>query len=352
MKQIRFLLAVVTIGCAACNNTTTTTTTITDSTSATFTTDPKRDFFVLDSVLKQFETPAQHLKASYAHPMVVRGAHGTVISVNPDDLTTVSGKPFSASIDIELKELTNVEELMRNRAATVSDGKLLVSGGAYYINLTCAGEQVKLKPGKSLKVQFPKITNNAMSFFYGQKDSLGQMNWKPANPSQTNNDPSRAASERKMGGGIDTIEAIFEYADSAKMTSEEKQQNELSKKVYYEISIQNFGWINCDYFWNTGNLTTLNVVIDPADTFGFTLTYLAFRDINSMMQGYFTTSLSHCVFPNIPVGSKVELLAISLKNGKTYTYRSDIAIAANQNITIKLKETPDKDVSGLFTLNK
>ena len=344
MKQILFLLVIGAAFCFSCNNTTTTTTTTYDSVSTVTTTvDPKHDLFILDSLLKQHETPMQHYKASYAHPMQIKGAKGTIISVNPDDLTTVSGKPFSASIDIELKELTTTEELMRDRAATLSDGRLLVSGGAYYINMSCAGEEVKLKPGKSLAVKFPRITNKDMSFFYGQKDSLGQMNWKPAGPVADSGKKDVTQSD----GDVEYREG---YDEPIKRSKEDVAA---ASKLYNEMSLQQFGWINCDYFLRSkvDNLSTLSVAATPTDSLNDISTYVGFREINSLMHGYIFNPAGSSVFRNIPVGSKVTLIAVGIRNGKTYTYRSSFAITPDQKVSIKLKEIPDSAINGLFKLN-
>ena len=34
-----------------------------------------------------------------------------------------------------------------------------------------------MKQGKGLEVEFPKLTDDEMGFFLGERDSLGQMNW-------------------------------------------------------------------------------------------------------------------------------------------------------------------------------
>ena len=60
-------------------------------------------------------------------------------------------------------------------AQTVSDGKLLESGGAYYINLSCGKERLRIKKNKSIKIEFPKISDKDMSLFDGKVDSLGNI---------------------------------------------------------------------------------------------------------------------------------------------------------------------------------
>ena len=132
-----------------------------------------------------FEQPSQSFTVSSSKPAQVKGKKGTTVFINPSDLETVDGKSVGNNIQIELKELTNQQQLLRTNAQTVSNGQLLVSGGAYYINMTSDGQQLKLKDGKSLNVAFPKLSDTEMALFYGQRDSLGKINWQKANETLT-----------------------------------------------------------------------------------------------------------------------------------------------------------------------
>jgi hypothetical protein len=141
---------------------------------------PKQETGKLNDYLKKFEEPSQTFNISSLKPTQIKGKKGTMISINPADLETVDGKPVGKDIQIELKELTNQQQLLRTNAQTVSNGQLLVSGGAYFINMVSNGQQLKLKDGKSLGVAFPKLSEDEMALFYGQRDSLGQINWQKA----------------------------------------------------------------------------------------------------------------------------------------------------------------------------
>ena len=98
----------------------------------------------LNDYLKMFEEPSQTFTVSSSKPAQVKGKKGTTVSINPSDLETVDGRPVGNNIQIELKELTNQQQLLRANAQTVSNGQLLVSGGAYFINMTSDGQQLKL----------------------------------------------------------------------------------------------------------------------------------------------------------------------------------------------------------------
>lgn len=107
------------------------------------------------------------------------GEKGTVIQFNPEDLETASNKPFIGdSLIVELIELTTKQDLLLANAQTVSNGKWLISGGAFKIDIKSNGEHLILKKGKTIDAQFSKNTEEEnMEVFYGKRDIENKMNW-------------------------------------------------------------------------------------------------------------------------------------------------------------------------------
>ena len=134
----------------------------------------------LNNVLQTYDKPMQRLQTTSKKPSIVTGGLGTIIHVNPANLETFDGQPLGEKIDVELKEYCTKADLLRGNVATVSDGKLLVSGGAYYIKMSSDGKPLRIKQDKNIEVEFPKFSDAEMELFYGQRDSLEQMNWKVA----------------------------------------------------------------------------------------------------------------------------------------------------------------------------
>lgn len=110
------------------------------------------------------------------------GEKGTVVRFNPNDLETSSKKPFSSdSLQVELIELVNKQDLLLVNAQTVSNGNWLISGGAFKIDIKANNESLVLKEGLTINATFPKNTNKAnMKLFYGNRDKEGYMNWESA----------------------------------------------------------------------------------------------------------------------------------------------------------------------------
>jgi hypothetical protein len=88
----------------------------------------------------------------------------------------------NALVDIELKEYTTKKDLMLAGLSTVSNGKLIESGGSVYLNVTNNGKDVKLKDGAMVSLAFPTArVKPGMQTFYGKKDGKGAFNWEANN---------------------------------------------------------------------------------------------------------------------------------------------------------------------------
>ena len=102
------------------------------------------------------------------------------VIVNPSVLEKEDGSPVDGKINVSIIELTNSDDLFKSNAATVSDGRLLASGGSYFIGMESDGKKLRLKNGKTIQVDFPLLNDEEMELFYGERDSTGIMNWKQA----------------------------------------------------------------------------------------------------------------------------------------------------------------------------
>ncbi len=329
MKYTLFLLfaVITTLGCKNNTPAISNATTI-DTAVVVHAIDHSREQFVLDSTVRQYRTTAQYFKASVVNPTKIIGVKGTLINIDPADLETVSGKQLGNHIDIELKELTTSEELAREGLSTVTNGKFQISGGAYYINMTSGGEQLKCKTGRTLAVKFRRNVTDEMALFIGQSDSTGQVTWK---------DGQQA---------MDTVEMIPDPADQSKKETKHTSIGDL----YDYVLLSQFGWVNCSGYYS-GGVTSLSVDVDKADSVNCINAYLVFKDINSVLRCNADLSKQPCSFNNIPIGAKAALVIIASKNGKTLTSRSKIVTTEFRKVPVKLKETPDNEVPGMFKLN-
>ncbi len=106
-----------------------------------------------------------------------------------------------------------------------------------------------------------------------------------------------------------------------------------------------------DRFYDEPNITDLQYVFNHNDSVTSAYVYLVFRNINSVVQSQyfsFAEKKFNSGFQNLPVGAKVQLIAVSVKNGKTYSFKTDLQIVSDKIIQIKLDETSEQQLGKLF----
>ena len=106
---------------------------------------------------------------------------GLKVEVDASKLETLDGQPIHAQVEVSVQELLTAKDMMANDCPTVSDGKMLLSGGSFFIGMKSNGKNLRIKKGYSLKMQFPKISGDEMELYSGEKAADGSMNWKPIN---------------------------------------------------------------------------------------------------------------------------------------------------------------------------
>lgn len=112
----------------------------------------------------------------------VKGNKGTTILIPKNALQTKEGKPVTADqVEIVLEEFLQPKDAAFNQLSTMSDGRMLESGGMFSIKAYAQNEEVVLKKGKQLQVEMPTINmQKGMELFTAVKNADGITEWKPA----------------------------------------------------------------------------------------------------------------------------------------------------------------------------
>ena len=320
----------------------------------------------VDNLLAEIAETPQILTIPSNSDTKVTGKKGTVIHVNPNQLETVDGTPLGENIQIELIEMTNKTSLLFNNAPTVSNGKLLVTGGAYYLNMSSGGRQLRIKGSKGIKVEFPRLTDDKMSLFLGTRDSIGQINWIQAKQNfkdkklQKPKKPElEKVKKQKTGNEIESLLSYIKDKQETPLTQKEldefkrreKEYERLSKeyetasKTYESIELLNFGWINCDRFLNDPSPKTNIQLLVNNDSLSGARMYAVFSDIRSMMTADYWRGMQDTVsFKNVPIGKKITIIALSAKNRTPYIFEKTINTEMGQRVEIEFRATTQKEV--------
>jgi len=97
--------------------------------------------------------------------------HGTIVRIPAGSLQS-TGSPI---VQLEIKEASNVGEMIRSGLAMQSDGEPMVSGGVIYIN--ALGDE-KVRISKPIMVAIPtQVIDDSMRLFHGEMDDDSNMNW-------------------------------------------------------------------------------------------------------------------------------------------------------------------------------
>lgn len=312
----------------------------------------------LNKLLENIDESSQFYIICPDSIVTITGKYGTRFIINPSDLMTQGGGEINDSIKIELKELTNQYQMAMANAQTISKNRLLVSGGAYFIEITTQGEKVILKPKKKIKIRFPILSQENMSLFSGNRDSLGRLFWTQENISLKNEryillkelEMLQVQLENVMFGN----RGIVGYGPKTKLL---KNKMDSLRSIIYgdilhpEIDFGNLEWINIDRFLEIKNKTNLMVNFLPSDKIKSANIYLIFKDINSVVQEYYfdeNKKNANITFQNIPVGANVKIIAYTLKDNKIFAHCTSMKIKENETVTLPMNELNEKDFKNLF----
>ena len=173
------------------------------------------------------DAASQKFTASPKKNSIITASKGLKIIVDPSVLEKEDGSKVDGKISVSIIELTNSNDLFRSNAATVSNGRLLASGGSYFIGMECNGKKLRIKNGKTMQINFPILTDKEMELFYGERNDDNNMNWKRVGtnliPEQ---DEQVLISDKSMLDNDFPVKPVF-------LMNELKLYKTLNEEVYY-----------------------------------------------------------------------------------------------------------------------
>jgi hypothetical protein len=110
----------------------------------------------------------------------------------------------------------------------------------------------------------------------------------------------------------------------------------------YTFNITSLGWINCDKFLARQGPRT-QFVASTGDEFENTYfqSFLIFKDMNSIIGGKWIDG--KLVFDGMPVGRRVTLVCVGMKDGKAYSSLKETNISPTMLTGLEFQETtPEK----------
>lgn len=266
---------------------------------------------------KWAETPTKKIINSAADlPMI--GKKGTKVWAYNYNCLYQNDALVSYPFEIELIELFSPKDMILNKMPTVSDDRMLVTGGEIKLTITKDGKPLKSSTRLPIQITIPSANPDpAMVLFYGeQNQGTDIVNWKTSS-------------------AITVIQRDTTVIQLPKDSVIEKESEIFPGKSLYTLFPKQIGWINCDKFYDfTGAKTKINFTstVDLAKIYKF----LYFDDLKSVINVYGNTSL------DVPVGKHVKVICFSITKEKVlYTFTKELNVEAGQTIAIELKETSE-----------
>lgn len=114
---------------------------------------------------------------------IIETQQGTVIAIPAASFEHRGGEGVSGAFDLEVKEAMTAADIMKAGLSTMSNDKLLETGGMFYINARQGNENLLVNRSKPLNVNVPVNNDkNDMMLFKGERRADGSINWVEPKP--------------------------------------------------------------------------------------------------------------------------------------------------------------------------
>ncbi len=261
-------------------------------------------------LLAKLASKAEKIRVNNINELPIITKKGTKIWLYEWNVRNQQNGAVTYPFDIEIIELYTLKDMLLHQKPTVSFNRMLVTGGAIYLNVSKNGVNLNISPLNPPNISVPaKDPDENMWLFYGAMNNQENFTWAEAPRDTIRNDT------------IKKVQPIF------------------AGRGTYELFPQRFGWINCDKFYDyTGEKTNVSFV-SPKLGLENMIIFMLFPNINSVIQVYQGKSLE------VPVGEDVKIVALAqTKDGEIFAYFKDIKVEKQQTVEIDLKSYTEKDV--------
>lgn len=171
---------------------------------------------------------SQVFKLNPLRDTIIETKNGLVFSIPAKAFLNKQGVSPAEPIDLEIKEAMTASEIMKVGLSTMSNGKLLETGGMFYVNARLGAENLTIDKSKPINANVP-VNNNkkGMMLFKGERMKDGSINWI---------DP---APLKQLLTTVDITKLNFypeHFLDSLKVMGFDIKNKKLTDSIYYSFS--------------------------------------------------------------------------------------------------------------------
>ncbi|MDW8230021.1 MAG: hypothetical protein RMJ33_09305 [Saprospiraceae bacterium] len=233
-----------------------------------------------------------------------------------------SGVPVPCSTCPDLR-LEAVFTARRGEAAarqlsqlTYPEGSVLESAGVLHVQAACAGQRLRLRAGRSLKVQIPVATpKNNMAIFTAHTDAQGNlMGWK--------------------GGNTPALPVLWLPASGMLQAG-------------YETQVAQMGWVNCARILPEP-ASPLCVTLPDQFTALNTRVFAIFQNINSAVALSGSLNQSRFCLEKAPLGYPVSIVAVARTGNQYWVAETSTEIGTDTKLALLPKPVAQEDIVALL----
>ncbi len=246
-------------------------------------------------------------------------ANGNMFNFPSNAFETVNGITIqNKNISICIWEFMDKKSLVYAGLTTEANGKLLETGGSFYITAHFGTKKLKLKAGKTYAVEIPVEESYPDMFTYYGTKKEGLINWHV-----DKNEPVMVHGEKD----ILNLQQLDEDEEATEPLYDEENEREQAT-LLYELSAGKLGWINCDRFYESKETSPLTVRVNTSKD---VVVRLVFRTINSVLPAYSNSNhKDQYEATGLPTGEKVLLVAYAVKENNAIFGYKEIVIGENE----------------------
>ena len=267
----------------------------------------------------KFSVPTQSFNGVAGTAFTITGAKGIKLDFPANAFLDANGNLVTGNVRLSLKEVMSKRDLLLSGKLTESNKQLLISGGEFEILALQGSQLLKLNPAATVNISVPTtFSMEPMDLFVFTGTTVSDSTWM-------------------LNQKIRVV----------------------TNPTYYQFSLPNFGWVNCDYFYSNPNPKT-TITASPAYTGSLPnikdqRAYLIFDNINNVIGLPFELTINkHQSYLNsMPIGLTGQLVIISVDmNDKIYFGHTNFTISSGLHVNVPVSLATQTDIDNyLNTLN-
>ncbi|MBN2763960.1 MAG: hypothetical protein JXR41_12775 [Bacteroidales bacterium] len=264
------------------------------------------------SPLNPDRIPVQEFFFSLNKDTIFTGKEGTVLKINKDAFIDCQGKPVEGRIRINLKEIYSKPDIILSGITTTSDGQILETGGALYLNAYQGEKTLCVNDTAKISVIVPAgEVRRDMKLYRGRFfDNTAKINWT---------DPE-----------------------------------ELLNNYVFETG--NLGWLSIERLVDKMNAEEISLVVSVNNRkdYKYLIMRMIYLNLGICLDG-FEAGKNRFVFGNnyaenlkLPVGEPVIVFAVAQREERPYIGMQEFILGKNNVSTLNLKETTTEEMEALI----